>query len=139
MAKIKLWTYGEIFSWIVFEHFPLSDPTLGNPWHLVHEYTGDIYDYMGSLNQWNSQFFADPDTARLCALSLAAHPQVTTDLCPVCRPKGFQFYGALPVPRWNIYRGLSLQPHVPAIYWDQYNPDPPPGFAWEYPYPWPPP
>ncbi len=135
MAKIKVWSIGEIFTWVWFDHIPtVWDPQTA-PWHIVHEYTGNVYDYMAGINNWNSQFFDDPAVGKLYALALAAMPQLATDLCPVCRPKGFQFYGPLPLPRWNIYRGQQREPRVPCIYWDSHNPDHPPGYPWYYPYP----
>jgi len=139
MVKIKYWETGEIFSWIVFSHIPESpDPSI-LPWHLVHEYTGDIYYYMATATWSYALDFPDPLTAKLCALSLASHAQVVTDMCFVCHDSGFQFFGPLHYPRWNIYRGPRGEPLIPCFYWDIFNPDPPPGFEWSWPYPYLPP
>jgi hypothetical protein len=138
VVKIKRWDVGEIFGWVEFYHFPYYNPEGGPTWHLVHEYTGDIYWYMAITNWSYGPFLPDQETARLCALNLQSLSQVVTDMCPICHPSGFQFYGPLHFPRYNIYRGKRGEPLVPCFYWDIFNPDPPQGFNWEYPYPFPP-
>jgi hypothetical protein len=139
VVKITHWPVGEIFTWIHWAHIPEDlDPAI-RPWHLVHEYTGDIYDYMATVTWSYALDFPDPDAARICALDLAANSQVVTDMCFVDHPSGPQFFGPLHYPRWNIYRGQRGEPIVPCFYWDIYNPDPPPGYQWAYPYPFPPP
>ena len=139
MVKIHYGPVGEIFSWIHFAHIPQDlDPSI-TPWHLVHEYTGDIYDFMGTITMWSGPFYTDPEIARLAALDLQARCQVITDMCPDCHPTGFHFPPTLPFPRYNIYRGQRGEPLVPCFYWDIFNPDPPPGYEWAYPYPLPPP
>jgi hypothetical protein len=128
----------DIFSWVHFFHFGPPKDDFGPPWHLVHEYTGDLYWWMGTVT-WSSQFLPDIPPAQAMARDLAALPQVVTDWCPYCHASGFQFGPILHLPRWNIYRGQSHEPIVPVFYWDIFDPDPPPGYEWSSGYPYPPP
>lgn len=139
MVKIKHWTVGDTFGWVNFYPVGIDEDPPVPHWHLVNEHFGDIYDYMGLSTFSYGPFLPDLETARLCALDLAAHPQVITDMCPYCHDSGFQFFGPLHYPRWNIYRGPRGEPLVPAYHWSEFNPDPPAGQQWYWPFPFPPP
>lgn len=136
MVKIKRWAIGEIYSWITFYPIGIDEDPPVPHWHLVHEYTGDIYDQMGTSTWCYWSQFADPEKARIAALDLASHAQVVTDMCPYCHDSGPQGWGNLHLARWHIYRGQRGEPLVPCYYWDIYNPDPPPGQKWYWPYPY---
>jgi hypothetical protein len=128
MVKILPPEIGPEWSFVFLGHYGdyLSDPP--KPWHLVHEYTQD-YDYLLAAG-WPAGLFADLSIARLRALTLAALPQVATDLCPFTHNSFFLGLFGPSVPRWNIYHGERSEPLIPCIYWDVLADDPPPGFSW---------
>jgi hypothetical protein len=133
MAKIKRYTVEDTFSWVAFSHWPYPWDTPGASWHEVHEYTGDIYDYMGAIMQYSIFYFPDPTTAKSCALTLISLNAVLTDICPDCHDTHFHIGRDVGIPRWNIYRGRSGEISTPAFYWDLYDPTTPDGFKRSYP------
>ena len=128
MVKIKQWEYPP-FTWKVsFEHYPYGSNPPNGTWHLVHEY--DVFGPDYPFTSFGSHWYPTAVLAHLAALHFVAMPLLVTDLCPWCRYQ-FPEFGHYPkTPRMNIYRGHNELPNLPAIYWDWWNPDPPPGYSW---------
>lgn len=131
MVKLQILRYPPPEWAVIIEHFPYPPLLTGRPWHLVHEYNYTTPEYPPSsayFGNWMTQA-----EALLAAKSLTQLSQVVTDLCPWCHFTYPSAPGVPLVPRFNIYRGQRGEPLIPAIYWDWWNPDPPPGYDWRQP------
>jgi len=128
MVKIAMFEYPPCTWEVALEHFGIGSGGDSTPWHLVHEYDVLGPDY--PLTSFAAIWYPDQPTALAAARTFTQLSQVVTDLCPWCH-FAFPGFGGYPLtPRFNIYRGPRGEPLIPAIYWDWWNPDPPPGYSW---------
>jgi len=128
MAKIKPYTHvlGDPFVICLPQGADLaSDPYA---WHLVHEYTWD-YQWLFAYG-FPLPAFPDIALCKQAALDYVSLPCMLRDMCPFCIGATIYFRPCPSIPRWNIYRGQNHQLTPPAIYWDVFATDPPPGFEW---------
>jgi len=129
MAKIRQYDLDIYASWIAFGvHLGDIAGGSGNPWHLIWQL--QFLDLPGGLASFG-MIAPDEPTAILFAQNMAALPQLNSSFCPFCWDYDLFHLHTPRYPRWNIYRGWNHTLTVPAIYWDIYNPDPPPGFKWD--------
>ena len=117
--------------WIILVPFCSMPPPRPGAWHLIHEYT---YPAIWGIPRFTI-LSAAPSQARahLAALDYAANSQIVTDLCSLTHGTQYWYFNGPLIPRWNIYHAQRGEPLIPAIYWDIFNPNPPPGYIYRYP------
>jgi hypothetical protein len=131
MVKIKQQPWHDPTWGVAFAHVIPWDSPASPDWHLLYPFFGNVYDWW--LFPLARIFTPDQPTAVLYARFLAAHAQITTDLCPYTHRSWIPGFHCPLAPRDNIYRDRRGEPLVHCVYWDPFRPDPPPGFQWAIP------
>lgn len=100
----------------------------GHPWHCVYWYFGWDTPALGASALWTCQTEYE---AYQIAKDLVALPPLLRHMCWACWDNDYFYQATQGTPCWNIFRGQQRERCVPAVIWDYYSPDPPPGFQWD--------
>jgi hypothetical protein len=131
MVKRKIWQFTDPCWGLAFAHIIPYDSPDTPDWHIVHEYFGDVYFWMQFA--WKAGWFEDEKSAYAAARNYSGNPQILTDLCPFTHGSWIQGFMCPSTPRLNILHGQRHEPLVIGVYWDFFNPIPPPGLHWYLP------